>query len=68
MGPFTTLRLTRVSGPIQCMVGPLAKSEEASHVVTTHVVTSSEDFLGLVPSSAPLEFKYSLCQAWKVSQ
>ena len=36
------------------MVGPLEKSEEAWHVVATHAVTSSEDFLGWVPSFVDL--------------
>ena len=48
------LRLTRVSGPTQCMVGPQAKSEEVRHIVTTCMVNSSGAFWGWVPSFVDL--------------
>ena len=36
----STTRLTRVSGPTQCAVGPLLKSEEVWHMVAMCAVTS----------------------------
>ena len=45
----STQSLTRVSGPIQCAVGPSANSEEAWCVVATHTLTSVGGFTGQVP-------------------
>ena len=44
------MRLTRVSGPTQCAVGPSLKSKEAWWVMATHAVTSvAVGFMGWAP-------------------
>ena len=45
----STTRLTRVSRPTQCAVGPSLKSNEEQCIVTTHATTSVAGFLGWVP-------------------